>query len=62
MAEQFALQQCFRQCRATDGDKRLLGPATMVMDRPRDEFLAGTAFPGDQHRHLRTGDLGELSI
>ncbi len=50
MAEQFAFDQVAGNCRAVDLDKRALGPQAVVVDGIGDQFLAGAAFPPDQHR------------
>ena len=34
---------------AVHRDERPCGPRAVVVDRAGDEFLAGAAFPGDEH-------------
>ena len=50
VAEQFAFQQRFGQCRAVQTDKRTLLARTGEVHGPRDQFLAHAAFAADQHR------------
>ena len=44
VAEQFALEQCFRNSRAVDGDKRLGLAHTLVVQRLGNQVLTGTIF------------------
>ena len=55
MAEQFALQQRFRERSAGDFDERFIAAAAAAMDRSGDQRLAGAAFAGDKHRSFRVG-------
>lgn len=48
-AEQFALQQILGDRGAVDLDESLAPPVTELMQGARHQFLAGPAFPGDQH-------------
>ena len=48
VAEEFALQQIFRQGRTVNRDKPA-GPAAALMDRLGDKLLAGAALSGDQN-------------
>ena len=49
VAEQFAFQQGFRNGRAVDGDERLRGALAVLVNRARDQFLAGAGFAANQH-------------
>ena len=51
MAEQFALQQILGNRRAIDGDERFLRPVAMLVNRPRNQFLARPGFAANQHVH-----------
>ena len=57
MAEEFGLQEIFRERAAVDGHERRELPAAVEMQRPRDEFLAGAAFAKDQDGAVGVGDL-----
>ena len=52
VAEEFAFQQCFCQRSAVDYYQRMKPPRTGMMNRARHQFLAGTAFPGDEHGRI----------
>src|SRR6185436_20821852 len=49
VAEDLALEQRLGNCRTVDGDKREAGARTELVNRLRDELLAGAGFAGDQH-------------
>ena len=53
MAEQLRLEQILRDRRRIEGDERLLRARAVLVQRTRDEFLAGARFARDQHRHVR---------
>src|SRR3954463_14513704 len=48
MTEQLALQQRGWHCTAVDRDEWLVAAIGEIVERPRDEFLAGARFTGDQ--------------
>ena len=50
MAEEFALEQFARNGGAIDADERAVGAAGGFVDGAGDQFLAGAALAGDQHR------------
>ncbi len=54
--EQFAFQQRFGQCAATDFDERLVPPRRAMMNRPGQQRFARAAFAGHQHRRPAVGD------
>ena len=56
MAEQFTFEKIGRNRRAIDGDKRCYAARPALVDRSRDEFLAGATFTGDQDACLGRGD------
>src|SRR4051812_5929447 len=56
MTEQFAFQQRCWHCTAVDRDEWLVAAIGEIMERPRDEFLAGARFAGDQDRSLAACD------
>src|SRR5207237_8813943 len=58
VAENFALEQRLRNRRTVDGDEREGGARAELMDRLRDELLAGARLRGDEHR--RRGRRGLL--
>ena len=47
VTEQFALEQRLRDGRAIDGDERRFGAMAVLVNGPRDEFLAGPRFALD---------------
>jgi hypothetical protein len=53
--EQLALQELLRDGGAVQGQKRGVGPPGVLVDGPGDQFLAGAALAGDQHRHVLGG-------
>ncbi len=59
MAEQFALQQIFGNRIAIDGHKRSLLTRTAPMDGGRRHFLAGAAFPQQEHRRVGRGHFAD---
>src|SRR5689334_15462648 len=52
MAEQFRLQECFRDSPAIDRHERSMLSETSIMDRLSGQFLARTSLTGNQHGHL----------
>src|ERR1051325_8072346 len=62
MTKQFTLEQALRQRRAVDRDERLARARTVEMDGARSEFLAGTAFPQQQHGGRTRRDSREQRI
>src|SRR6185295_1050400 len=61
VAEQLALEQLVREGAAVDRDERPLAAARVVVDRPRDQLLAGARFARDHDRAARSRDaLDEL--
>ena len=59
VAEQLALQQVLRDGRAVEGQERRLGSGAVLVDGAGDQFLAGAALAGDQHRHVLGGDAAD---
>src|SRR5262249_60654453 len=57
VTEQFALEQRLGHRRAVDRDERAVLALALVVDRARDDFLAGTALAGDQHGRIGAADL-----
>ena len=62
MPEQLAFEQRLRQRRAIDREERAVAPCTVLIDRPRDQFLAGPALAGDEHRIIVRGDSADLLV
>src|SRR6266540_763797 len=60
VAEQFALQQRFRDGGAVDGDEGRLRPVAVLVDGAGDEFLAGACRAADEHGDGRGGDTANL--
>ena len=50
--EQLRLDQIARDRRHVDGDKRPVAPLAEIVERPGDQFLAGTTLAGDHHRQV----------
>ena len=55
--EQFALNQCLRQRRAVDRNKRSLPPRTQRVDRASHQLLTRSAFARYQHARLARSGL-----
>src|ERR1700685_3780207 len=53
VAEQFALKQPKRNRRAVQFDKGPLPPAAEIVDRTRNQLLAGSSLTQDQHARIR---------
>ena len=56
VAEQLGLEQRLGDRAAVDGDERLVGARRQVVQRARDQLLAGAALAGDEHRGLGRRD------
>src|SRR5262249_37489186 len=52
IAEQLTFKERIRNRPTVDRNEGFLFPGTLVMDRPGNQLLPRTAFPGDQHRHV----------
>src|SRR5204863_5673599 len=52
VAEELALEQRLRDGGAVERDERLSGARAPIVDRLRDELLAGAALAGDEDRRL----------
>src|SRR5207245_8943408 len=50
VTEELAVEQRLRESGAVDGDERLPGERPALVDRTRDELLAGAALAADEHR------------
>ena len=59
VAEKLAFNQVFRHGGAIDPDERGGGPGALPVKRPRHQFLARPALPGDQDGGLGAGDLAD---
>ncbi len=57
VAEQLAFHESVRHGGAVDGDERPAAPGAQRVDRARGQFLACSAFPGDQHGGAAGGYL-----
>ena len=57
MPEELALEQCVGQRPAVLGHKLLLVTRPCVVNRTRNEILAGSRLPGQQHRRIRLSNL-----
>ncbi len=62
VAEQFAFEQRFGNRRAVDGDERRLRAVAVLVNRARDEFLAGAGFAANQHVDRLGGDAADLLV
>ena len=60
IAEQFRLDQGFRDRRAIDGDKRSHGPRRVVVDGLRQQFLAGACLAHDEDGNIASQHLVDL--
>ena len=60
VAEQLRLDQAVGQRRAAHLDERLLRAQRAVVDRVRDQLLAGARLAADQRGRVGAGDLGDL--
>ena len=61
VAEQLGLQQVLRDRAAVDGDERLLGARSEVVQRLRQRLLAGAALAQQQHRHVGRRELLDVA-
>ena len=52
VAEQLRLDQIARDRRHVDGDERAVAPLAVVVQRARDQFLAGAGLAGDHHGEI----------
>ena len=59
VAEHLALEQRRRHAAEIDLHERLGGAAAVAMDRLGDQFLAGAALAGDQHRRVGRRDAAD---
>ena len=59
VAEQFAFDQVARDRGHVDGDERAAFALAVIVQRARDEFLAGARFAGDHHRQVGLHQPGE---
>src|SRR5208283_4724625 len=59
VSKQLGFDKVFWQGRAIDTDKRLLRARPQRDNRPRHQFLAGSALPPDEHRTGALGDAGD---
>jgi hypothetical protein len=53
MAEQLRIEHVLRGRGAVEGEEGRLGAVGIGVNRPRENFLAGPCFTGDQHGHVR---------
>ena len=60
MAEEFALEQGFRDGPAVDGNEGAASPPTVAVDDPSDHLLAGSGLSGDAHCGVGLGDVRDL--
>ena len=56
MAEQFGLEQVFRNRAAVDAHQLLVFPGAVEVDGFRDQFFSGTGLTLDQYRAVQAGD------
>ena len=52
VAEQLGLDQVARDRRHVDGDERPVAPLAVIVQRARDQFLAGAGLAGDHHGQI----------
>src|SRR5262249_36596714 len=57
VAEELALDERRRDRRAVDADERSLSTRRVLVQRARDELLAGARLAGDEHRRRRVRHL-----
>ena len=62
VAEDLAFHQVRRDRAAVDGEERMAAAPAEVVDRSRDDFLAGAALAGDEHRDRRRRDADDLLV
>src|SRR6185503_10049970 len=56
VAKQLALEERRRHRGTVDGDERLIAARRQVVQRARDQLLAGTGLAGDEHGRIAVGD------
>ena len=54
VAEQLRLEQRLRNRAAVERDEPVRAPRAVVVNRARDDFLAGAGFAGDENRAVRS--------
>jgi len=59
VAEKLGFQEGVGKGAAVDRHKGALGPPTQAMEGPGHQFLAGAAFPFDEHGAVGAGHLGQ---
>ena len=62
VAKQLAFDQIGRDGTAVDGDERALAPAAELVHGLGNQFLAGAALTGDEHRDRGAGDTRDLFV
>ena len=62
MPEQFAFDQVFRERTTVHRDERHGGAQTLLVERPRDQFLAGTRLTHDQNGRFGRRDRGDQAM
>ena len=62
VAEQLGLEQRFGQRAAVDGHERPARAVAVLMNRARDQLLAGAALADDQHRGVGRGGVRNLLV
>ena len=62
VAEELGLDQALGKRGAADLDERLLGAQRVVVNRVRDELLAGARFAAHEHRRVRRRHLRHLLV
>src|SRR5204862_3799730 len=60
VTEQLALDQLRRNRRAVELHERPVGASAVLVDRARDELLAGAVLPGDEHAARARRGLRDL--
>ena len=62
VAEELGREEFLRERGAFDGDEGTLGAGREVVNRARDEFLAGAARSLDEDGRVRRGDLADETV
>jgi hypothetical protein len=62
VTEEFGFDEVVRNRAAVHGDERGVAPGAVIVDRARDEFLAGAGFADDERGGVGGGHAFDLRI
>jgi len=62
MPEQFSFDQILWNRCHVDRNERSIAPSAVVVERPRDQFFAGSGFARDRHRQVHADQTRDNSV